>query len=150
MSFDTKLIAFFGAKSRCVLPRSRSPAKAMRCADATLFFQAARYGLRNDRTFSINISTEPLTIKHSDSPSFVSTLCCNTTTRLCILVSIKSSFYAQLLRKCDVIDNFFNHSYQIFLILTHFHCYVTMIHFAVFAANVFSIRISQKLNKLDC
>ena len=38
--------------------------------------------------------------------------------RLNILVSIKSSFYARLLRKCDVIDIFFNHIYQNFLIVT--------------------------------
>ena len=62
MSFDTKLIALFGAKLRCVLPRSCSPAKAMRCADATLSFKTARYRLRNDRTFTINISTDYISI----------------------------------------------------------------------------------------
>ena len=39
ISFETKWIAFFGAKSRCLLPRSRSPARAIRCADETLSFQ---------------------------------------------------------------------------------------------------------------
>ena len=37
--FKTKWIAFFAAKSRCFLPRLRSPAKAMRYADETLSFQ---------------------------------------------------------------------------------------------------------------
>ena len=39
MSFETKWIAFFIAKSRCFLPRSGSTAKAMLCADETLSFQ---------------------------------------------------------------------------------------------------------------
>ena len=40
MSYETKWNAFFGAKLRCLfLPRSRSPAKAMRYADETLLFQ---------------------------------------------------------------------------------------------------------------
>ena len=41
MSFETKWIAFFGAKSRCFLPRSRSLAKAMQYADETLSFQGS-------------------------------------------------------------------------------------------------------------
>ena len=38
MCFE-KWIAFFGAKSRCFQPGSRSPAEAMRYADETLSFQ---------------------------------------------------------------------------------------------------------------
>ena len=44
MSFETKWIAFFRAKSRCFLPRSRSPAKAMLYADETLLFQGSAIG----------------------------------------------------------------------------------------------------------
>ena len=39
ISFEAKWIAFFGAKSPCFLPHSRSPAKAMRYADEMLSFQ---------------------------------------------------------------------------------------------------------------
>ena len=39
MSFETKWIAFFGAKSPYFLPRSRSPAKAMRYVDETTSFE---------------------------------------------------------------------------------------------------------------
>ena len=39
ISFETKRIAFFGAKMRYYQPRSRSPAKAMWYVDETLSFQ---------------------------------------------------------------------------------------------------------------
>ena len=39
MSFETKRIALFCAKSRCFLPCLRSPAKAMWYANETLSFQ---------------------------------------------------------------------------------------------------------------
>ena len=58
MSFGTKWIAFYGAKLRCFLPRLHSSTKAMWYANETLLFQdSERYGLRNNRTFSIKIST---------------------------------------------------------------------------------------------
>ena len=39
MSFETKWIAFFGAKLRCFVPRFGFPAKAIRYSDETLSFQ---------------------------------------------------------------------------------------------------------------
>ena len=82
--------------------------------------------------------------KHLDSLGFVSTLCCKKASGW-ILVSIKSSFYARLLYKCDVMDNFFNHCNKIdFLISNSF----PLLHYndslCLFAANVFSTQISQK------
>ena len=42
MSFKTKWIVFFGAKSHCFLPRLRSPAKAMQYAETS--FQGTAIG----------------------------------------------------------------------------------------------------------
>ena len=74
MSFETKWIAFFGAKSRCYLPRSRSPQK--QCVMLTRYSHSKipRYCLRSeDRAFPLNINTR--LYKHFHSPGFVSTLC---------------------------------------------------------------------------
>ena len=59
MSFETKWIAFFGAKLRYFLPRLRSPAKAMRYTDETLSLQGSAIRLRNidtDYTGILNIN----------------------------------------------------------------------------------------------
>ena len=95
MSFETKLIAFFGANSRCFLPRSLSPAKAMRYADET-YSKTARYGLRNNSN-TLN-KFQPGLYKHSDSLVLVLP-CVAKRQRGSSLASIKSSFYARLLHR---------------------------------------------------
>ena len=62
MSFETKWIALFGAKSRCFLLRSCSPAKVIRLLARHYYSKTARYGLQNDQTFSININTDNTSI----------------------------------------------------------------------------------------
>ena len=99
MSFETKCIAFFGVKSRCFLLRSRSPVKAVPYADETLLsFQ--------DSTIRATQYQHWL-YKHSDSPGFVSTKCCEKATWLNSCFN-KNNFCARLLYKCDVAHNFFN------------------------------------------
>ena len=59
MSFETKLIAFFGPKSRAafclvyVLPQKQCGMLSRHRRSKT-----ARYGLRNDRIFAINLNTD--------------------------------------------------------------------------------------------
>ena len=64
MSFETKWIAFFGAKSRCFLLRLCSPAKAIRLLARHYHSKTVRYGLQNDQTFLININTDYTSISN--------------------------------------------------------------------------------------
>ena len=122
MSFETKWIAFFRAKSRCFVPRSRSPAKAMRYTDETLSFQ--NNAIRATQWSNIFKEHQHWLFKHSDSPGIVSTLWCKKATWLNSCFN-KIKFCARLPYECDVIDNFFNHIYQkwftlVFLLQTFF------------------------------
>ena len=58
MSFETERIALFCAKSRCFLRCRVLPQKQCGMLSRHYHFKTARYGLRNDRTFSINIGTD--------------------------------------------------------------------------------------------
>ena len=68
--FWNKWIAFFDARSRCFLPRSLSPAKAMRYTDKTLSFHDS--AIRATQWSYIFIKYQHWLYTHSRFPGFVS------------------------------------------------------------------------------
>ena len=112
ISFKTKSIAFFGVKSRCFLPRLRSPTKPMWYAIETLSFQDS--AIRATQSSNVFKKHQYWLYKHSHSSGFVSTLCCKRATGWLNSSFNKIKFICAIvtLMSRNRYHNFFDHIYH--------------------------------------